>query len=167
MSSLEEWEELERQQLYQLAELQECIGYYDYRGTADLETDEMVILEIWHDPIGELTMNDGMMTVEQSTIVNQVDDLFSICHTHDQTVRDINTAIRELESTRDFAKAALEIDFIKLLCLVTVDHRRYNGRNHKVPLIKLHRMAYGSGLKEAKEMVEFLIQPERDNDIPF
>jgi ribosomal protein L7/L12 len=167
MSFLDDWEETERQQRYQLAELQECIGYYDYRGTADLESEEMVILEIWHDPIGELTMNNGMMTVEQSTIVNQVDDLFSICHTHDQTVRDLNKEIRDLEMKREFAKAELEIEFIKLLCLVTVDHRRYNGRNHKVPLIKLHRMAYGSGLREAKEMVEFFIQPERDNDIPF
>ena len=112
-------------------------------------------------------MHEHMMTVEQSTIVNQVDDQFAICHTHDQTVRDLNAQIRDLESTRDFAKAALEIDFIKLLCLVTVDHRRFKGRNHKVPLIKLHRMAYGSGLREAKEMVEFFIQPERDNDIPF
>jgi len=104
------------------------------------------------------------MAIEQSAIVSEIESMFTDLCSYEKQVHDINEQIRRLTNRKNALLSDMRSDFIKLLCLVAVDTRMYNGKQNKIPLVRLHRTIHGSCLKDAKDIVEQFVDPQ---DIPF
>ncbi len=90
----------------------------------------------------------------QQYIAENITDLYSDSECVKSDIDDLNSQIYILKDRLFNKKAILKGNVATLLCLVTVNRLMHGALLNKIPLIKLHRYAWDSGLKEAKEAVE-------------
>ena len=75
----------------------------------------------------------------QYYISQNIDEQFDVANSINSDIDDLNQQISILESRLQGKRELMASHVSVLLCMVTVNHRRFGGNNHKVPLIKLHR----------------------------
>ena len=90
----------------------------------------------------------------QQYIAENITDLYSDSECVKSDIDDLNSQINNLKDRLFQKKAILQGNVASLLCLVTVNRIIHGSLLDKILLIKLHRYAWDSGLKEAKEAVE-------------
>ena len=90
----------------------------------------------------------------QQYIAENISDLYDDSECVISDINDLNSQINILKDRLFNKRTILKGNVATLLCLVTINRIVHGALLNKIPLIKLHRYAWDSGLKEAKEAVE-------------
>jgi len=90
----------------------------------------------------------------QQYIAENITDLYGDSECVKADIDDLNSQVNSLKDRLFAKKTILKGNLATLLCLVTVNRLMHGALLNKLELIKLHRYAWDSGLKEAKEAVE-------------
>lgn len=176
-----QWEDYDKHYVGEFDDLEILTQYYQTDdqghhifggiGPADFRTDraiDMGLLFMQPTPpqpskVETQMSNEAMMTPLQRLVVDQIDDLFDTSNNQVAEFDAIDEQIRSLTNQKHHLQNDMKEVFIQLLCLVTVDVHMFCGRNHKVPLIRIHRKAHECGLRESKDAVEeFVNKPSTD-----